>query len=76
MKYFFFIFLLPLSFLLLFFFILPKETVANNVQLLFLGVPVVKDIPIKIPKLTVQTEPQPYPVNVFVSKPVPYEVSF
>ncbi|KAL2723037.1 glycine-rich protein DC91-like [Vespula maculifrons] len=38
------------------------------------GVPVVKDIPIKIPKLTVQTEPQPYPVNVFVSKPVPYEV--
>ncbi|XP_043683511.1 uncharacterized protein LOC122636395 [Vespula pensylvanica] len=39
-----------------------------------IGVPVVKDIPIKIPKLTVQTEPQPYPVNVFVSKPVPYEV--
>ncbi|XP_035728654.1 uncharacterized protein LOC118444470 [Vespa mandarinia] len=39
-----------------------------------IGVPVVKDVPFKIPKITVQTEPQPYPVNVFVSKPVPYEV--
>lgn len=48
----------------------------NKYNFYFEGVPIVKQVELKVPQPEIQSIPQPYPVPIFVSKPVPYEVRY